>query len=116
MRLPEGRVVTKIIFPVVDMARAIGFYSTLGFEVRSYDDRYAWVLHGGSEVLHLRLAPDLDVAANPSTGYLHVMDVDVWHALWAAGGAGPLDDMPWGMREFQISDPDGNVLRVGQNL
>jgi hypothetical protein len=25
-----------------------------------------------------------------------------------------LEDKPWGLREFAIVDPDGNLLRVGQ--
>jgi len=24
------------------------------------------------------------------------------------------DDKPWGMREFALSDPNGNLVRVGQ--
>jgi uncharacterized glyoxalase superfamily protein PhnB len=27
-----------------------------------------------------------------------------------------LDDKPWGMREFAIIDPDGNLIRIGQTL
>jgi hypothetical protein len=27
-----------------------------------------------------------------------------------------LADKPWGMREFAIIDPDGNLLRIGQTL
>ncbi|EJH4818460.1 GNAT family N-acetyltransferase, partial [Pseudomonas aeruginosa] len=27
-----------------------------------------------------------------------------------------LEDQPWGMREFALVDPDGNLLRVGQEL
>jgi hypothetical protein len=25
-----------------------------------------------------------------------------------------LEDKPWGLREFAIVDPDGNLLRIGQ--
>ena len=25
-----------------------------------------------------------------------------------------LEDKPWGLREFAILDPDGNLLRIGQ--
>jgi hypothetical protein len=27
-----------------------------------------------------------------------------------------LEDKPWGMREFAIVDPNGNLLRIGQTL
>jgi hypothetical protein len=25
-----------------------------------------------------------------------------------------LEDKPWGLREFAVVDPDGNLLRIGQ--
>jgi len=28
----------------------------------------------------------------------------------------PPTNMPWGMREMQVSDPDGNVIRFGTGL
>jgi hypothetical protein len=27
-----------------------------------------------------------------------------------------LEDKPWGLREFAVIDPDGNLLRIGQLL
>jgi hypothetical protein len=27
-----------------------------------------------------------------------------------------IEDKPWGMKEFAIVDPDGNLLRIGQVL
>ena len=27
-----------------------------------------------------------------------------------------LGDEPWGMREFAVVDPDGNLLRIGQKI
>jgi hypothetical protein len=27
-----------------------------------------------------------------------------------------LQDKPWGMREFAVVDPDGNLVRIGQVL
>jgi hypothetical protein len=27
-----------------------------------------------------------------------------------------LEDKPWGLREFAILDPDGNLLRIGQAI
>ncbi len=116
---PGTRIVAKIVFPVDDMAEAVGFYQRLGFDVETYDDGYAWVRNGDDEVAHLALVEDLDVAANRAAGYWHVQDVDDWHAAWTRSGAaaaGEVVDRPWGMREFEITDPAGNLLRVGQNL
>jgi catechol 2,3-dioxygenase-like lactoylglutathione lyase family enzyme len=115
---PGTDIVTKIIFPVVDMVEAIGFYRVLGFEVESYDGGYAWVRHRGEELLHLALVTDLDTAANRAAGYFHVQDAAAWHAAWSDGGVAveELIDQPWAMREFRLHDPAGNLLRVGQNL
>lgn len=117
MTLPAERIVTKIIFPVRDLAEAVGFYETIGFEVEAVDESYAWVRHRGEEVLHLALSAGLDPAVNAAAGYLHVQDPDAWHAACSeAVEAGELADRPWGMREFEMRDPSGNQLRVGANL
>lgn len=50
--------------------------------------------------------------------YLHVRGVDDLHEAWAAAGlpVSEVRDEPWDMREYDIVDPGGNVVRVGQNL
>lgn len=112
---------TNPILPVRDMPEATAFYSSLGFTVRAYDDGYAWVTHCGWEWFHLRLVPDLDPAVNAASAYLHVDDVGAWRAAMTSSAGelpaiGPVDDMPWGMREFALTDPSGNLVRVGQHL
>lgn len=115
---PNDKIVTKIIFPVSDMAPAVAFYRSLGFEVESYDDGYAWVRHKGGEILHLAAVPELDPDSNRAAGYFHVQDVAAWHGVWTEAGVelGPVEDLPWKMREFRLTDPSGNLLRVGQNI
>jgi uncharacterized glyoxalase superfamily protein PhnB len=47
--------------------------------------------------------------------YLYVDDVDRWYSdiLKTSTGVDALpQDKPWGNREMQISDPDGNRLRI----
>ena len=114
-RKPNDRIVAKIIFPTADMAASIEFYRSLGLEVVSYDDGYAWVRHDGEEVLHLARVDGLDLDANRAAGYWHVQDADHWFDRLAAGSPSPVVDQPWGMREFSLHDPSGNLLRVGQN-
>lgn len=107
------------IFPVLDMKNAASFYRSLGFKVHEYlDGEYAWVMDSSREVLHLAVVEGLDRAANRAAAYLHVDDVDRWRATWVTAGveAGAVEDKSWGMREFSVRDPDGNLLRVGQNL
>lgn len=46
-------------------------------------------------------------------------DVDRLYAEIVRKGAiikSPPDDKPWGMREMQVADPDGNVIRFGRSL
>lgn len=115
---PTPSIVTKIIFPTLDMTNSIAFYERLGFTVESYDDGYAWVKAAGRELFHLALVDDLDVDLNRAAGYFHVRDVDEVHARWKAQvePVAGLVDQPWGMREFAVKDPSNNLLRVGQNL
>ena len=112
------KIVTKIIFPVKDMTDAKAFYESLGFEVKMYDDGYAWIHNEDGELFHLALRPELDPAANAAAGYFHVSDVDAWHKEISSAHAqtSALDDTPWNMREFSIKDPSGNLLRFGSNL
>ena len=114
---PGTRIVTKIIFPVDDLDAAAGFYRVLGFDVETWDGSYAWVTNGGDEVLHLARPDAFDRAANRAAGYFHVQDADAWHRAWTEAGVevSPVVDQPWGMREFSLHDPAGNLLRVGQN-
>ncbi len=115
---PGTAVVTKIIFPVDELDRVAGFYRELGFEVEAWHDSYAWVTNGGAEVLHLATADGFEPSANRAAGYFHVQDAAAWHLAWsdAEVEVSPLIDEPWGMREFSLRDPAGNLLRVGQNL
>ncbi len=109
----RDRIVAKIVFPAADLEASVRFYESLGLEVERYDDGYAWVRHEGEEVLHLASVPDLDVAANRAAGYWHVRDADTWHRRAEPGAPGPIVDQPWGMREFTLHDPAGNLLRIG---
>jgi catechol 2,3-dioxygenase-like lactoylglutathione lyase family enzyme len=50
---------------------------------------------------------------------LFVRDVDKLHAELVERKAiikMPPTNMPWGMREMQVEDPDGNVMRFGSSL
>jgi catechol 2,3-dioxygenase-like lactoylglutathione lyase family enzyme len=51
--------------------------------------------------------------------YFHVTNGTVLAAEFGAAGADiskPLHDAVYGMREFEVTDPDGNVLCFGEDL
>ncbi len=105
------------ILPVMEMEDAVSFYRQLGFDVEPYDPGYTFVVNSGHEILHLRVVEDLDPATNSASVYFHVQDVDAVHAEWTGSGIdiGEVVDQPWEMREFTVTDPAGNLIRVGQN-
>lgn len=50
---------------------------------------------------------------------LFARDVDELHDEFRRKGAEirmPPTDMPWGLREMNVADPDGNVLRIGSAI
>lgn len=112
-----GAVRSTPILATRDMAEAKAFYEAAGFAVDAYDDGYAFVQRGGAELLHLVRSDIVDPSANAASCYLHSPDPDRWHAAWSAAGlpVGAIEDRPWGMREFEVRDPSGNLIRVGRN-
>ena len=105
------------ILPVRDMAEALKFWSRLPhLTVEEYEGGgYAFVCHLGAEVIHLDHRPEMDASANVAGCYLHVHGIDALREALAAAGMPVSDvrDEPWGMREFTLTDPSGNVVRLG---
>jgi uncharacterized glyoxalase superfamily protein PhnB len=60
----------------------------------------------------------MDPATNKAGCFLIVPDSDDWHARLAAAGlpVSAIEDMPWGMREFTLTDPSGNRVRIGTTI
>lgn len=105
------------IFPVHDMAAARDFWTRAGLRVDEYSPEYAFVMFGDSELAHLDLRTGLDPETNAAACYVHVPDPHEWHRRWKAQGL-PVSDIvvePWGMVEFSVKDPSGNLIRMGRN-
>ncbi len=62
--------------------------------------------------------PDMDPTVNHAGCYLITEDAEAWHARMFTVGlpVTPLADQPWGMREFTLTDPSGNQVRIGRGL
>jgi uncharacterized glyoxalase superfamily protein PhnB len=111
--------------PVADIAEAVAFYERAGFGVRVYRDEhgdagdgFAFVDFDGQSVFDLDAASAFDPTANRAGCYLITEGAEEWHAHMRTGGlpVTPLADQPWGMREFTLTDPSGNHVRIGRAL
>lgn len=108
---------------VTDMRRTLAFFEgSLGFRCtfKLHDEHhpeipYAIVERDRVEI-HLQLR---EAAAGSSSCYITVDDADaVWAEVQKAGVRvlRPIEDSNYGMRDFNIADPDGNNLGFGQSI
>jgi catechol 2,3-dioxygenase-like lactoylglutathione lyase family enzyme len=117
---PISRIVP--ILPVSDLSRAMTYYRSLGFSAEPYEDGddYAFLTRDKLEI-HLRTASDFIEGQNPSGVYFYLAHGNA-AALEAEFRAAhvpilsPLAPREWKMNEFVLSDPDGNLLRFGEDL
>jgi predicted enzyme related to lactoylglutathione lyase len=102
------------ILPVRDLARTEAFYLLLGFSVTFRHPDYL-IMRAEPVEIHFGREPD----PVPASCYLDTPDArQVWNRLRSNDlqGLGPIVDFDYGMREFVITDPDGNHLRVGSPI
>jgi catechol 2,3-dioxygenase-like lactoylglutathione lyase family enzyme len=115
------------ILPSRDLVATRAFYERLGFQTPGWwPDTFGGyaILRNGDLAMHFFLFPEVSPLENYAQCYWRVGDVDtlyqqVLSAGLPASGTPRLDALenkPWGMREFAIIDPDGNLIRVGQAL
>ncbi|MBD3882435.1 VOC family protein [Phormidium tenue FACHB-886] len=109
--------------PARNLLEILMFYEQLGFQncsASAYEDYL--ILRRHSLEIHFFHFSELDPAESYSGCYLRVMNVaELFEefsqkSLPSAGipRLGELQDQPWGMREFYLVDPSGNLLRIGQ--
>ena len=95
-----------------DLDRTTGYYQALGLEVVQRHDTYL-VMQAGPVELHFTTSQDTPA---PGQAFLHVPDAGrLWKQLQQRSptGIGPVEDQASGLREFVVTDPDGNHIRVG---
>ena len=113
------------ILPSRSVSDTLAFFKRLGFDgkICGDGDSYAILTRGTLEI-HFFTHHELRPTESWAGCYLRVLDVEkIYRAFTMAElpqkGIPRLDvleDKPWGMREFAIVDPDGNLLRIGQPL
>ena len=113
------------IIPVADVGASAAFYrDVLGFEVDFVmeDNTYAVLRLEGHEI-HLTGPCDeaaLQATRNNISIYLWVDGIEDFHAAISTANKQtkmtPVEDRPWGMREFHMYDLDGALIRIGETL
>jgi len=107
-------------FHVSDLDVSMRYYTEiLGFSERFRFGDYAGVQYGDVQI-HLS-GPKATNKRGVGQGGIYIFcdGVDAYHAGVAAKGAriqAPPKDYGYGMRDFVIEDPDGNLIGVGQEI
>jgi catechol 2,3-dioxygenase-like lactoylglutathione lyase family enzyme len=111
------------ILPSRNVKDTSDFYHLLGFEggQHEFNSDYA-ILKRGDIELHFFTFKELDPSKSYAGCYLRVQDVESIYACFTAAKLPKfgipridvLEDKPWGLKEFAVVDPSGNLLRIGQ--
>jgi catechol 2,3-dioxygenase-like lactoylglutathione lyase family enzyme len=106
--------ISAITLATHDMARAVAFYTALGFALKyGGADTGFTSFHAGTGFLNLTTAPAERQWSWWGRAIFYIDDVDALHARAVAAGLSPAAaprDAPWGERYFHITDPDGHEL------
>jgi uncharacterized glyoxalase superfamily protein PhnB len=98
--------------PVADVERAQQYYrDTFGFEIGwLYEGKgIGAVSHEKSVIFFRRRQPPFE----PAVHWMFAADIDASYQEMKAAGANitdPLETKPWGIRQFTVEDPDGNIF------
>ena len=113
------------ILPSRSVNDTLAFYRRLGFDGKIFGAPYLYaILTRGTVELHFFTHEELCPAESSAGCYIRVSDVESIYRAYALAELpqrgiprqDALADKPWGMREFAIVDPDGNLIRIGQTL
>ena len=104
--------------PMRNREATLSYYvGQLGFMLSGDHGEYLICQKDNIEI-HFFSHPDLDPHLNDGQVYIRVTDIDaLYDGLRSKGVAihpnGPLENKPWGQREFSLLDPDHNLLTFG---
>jgi catechol 2,3-dioxygenase-like lactoylglutathione lyase family enzyme len=109
--------------PCRSVSATVAFYKRLGFEGGAHDSNREYaILRRGAVELHFFTHKGLLPAESSAGCYIRVLDVQSIYRSFSSSQLPrtgiprmeTLEDKPWGLREFAVVDPDGNLLRIGQ--
>jgi catechol 2,3-dioxygenase-like lactoylglutathione lyase family enzyme len=107
------------VLPSLNLDETIAFYSKIGFRVWSRHEGDYAILAWETRELHFFLMGQLQPAESFFGCYWRVEDAEGLHAEYTALGLPnlhPIEEKPWGMKEFAFIDPHGNLIRIGQEI
>ena len=118
----DDRIDVLPMLPSLSIAESRDFYrDRLGFDEIVYeDDKYLIVSRdfaGHRMEIHFWLTDDRKLC-EASGVYLRGGGIDALHAEFSGRAVEKLSPMtarPWGMEEFYVWDPHGNILKFGRN-
>src|SRR5437868_3201806 len=111
-----GMTTLTAILPCNDLDASEAFYARLGFVREGGPDDYRMLSDRKGGTLHLTDAVEgwLIPGRNPFGLYLYAENVDeLAEAVRDLLLGGKVEDKPWGMYEYALSDPDETLVRVG---
>lgn len=99
-----------------DMERALTFYGQLGFQTTYQDEHFAIVERDGVD-LHLNCHADAPKGKH-SVCWIAVTNIDTLYQQYLPTNAvqSPLEAKPWGLKEFFIRDPFGNLILFAERI
>ncbi|ADZ70147.1 bleomycin resistance protein [Polymorphum gilvum] len=114
--MADDRLETIPILPSLNIGETRGFYAgTLGFDTSIYGAEGYLIARRRPIEIHFWLTDDAHLCHNTAL-YVRGGGVDALYEEFRAAGVprlGPYEIKPWGMKEFHIIDPHGNLLRFG---
>ncbi len=111
------------ILPSRSVESTRDFYRQLGFDGKIWGaPNFYCALTRDSVEIHFFTHSELNPAESSAGCYVRVQNADRSYQQFAKANLPKtgiprmdhVENKPWGMREFAVVDPDGNLIRVGQ--
>lgn len=110
--------------PSRSIEKTLAFYAQLGFEGAAFPGHPYAIVERGTLELHFFLHETPRPAESAFSCYLRVGDVEATFQAFSRAQLPshgipriePLENKPWGMREFAVVDEDGTLIRIGQEI
>jgi DNA-binding HxlR family transcriptional regulator len=102
-------------FVVQDLEQALTFYEQLGFQTTYHDEAFAIVERDGID-LHLNGSPDSP--RRHGVCWIAVTNIEALYQQYLPTNAvqSPPEAKPWGLKEFFLRDPFGNLILFAESI